>query len=85
MRRVVAMVAVILLISMFIATLVFAVLQFPGSDRLFMGFLGMDILLPVLIWMYLYLLKRAEKTDLEQFEASKKEMEEKNKGDSEDK
>ena len=76
-RRVVAMVGVVIIALMFIATFVVACLPIEGGDRLFIGFLGLDIIIPSFLWLYLYLIKRAEKTDNEQYKAAKEEYENK--------
>lgn len=76
-KRISALIGAIILAVMAIATLVVACLRFPGSDSVFKGLLGLDIAIPVLLWFYLYLLKRAEKTDKELADKSEKKSENK--------
>ena len=62
-KQAAALIGVALLLLMIIATLVVACLKFEGSANVFKGLICCDIAIPVLLWFYLYLLKRASKTD----------------------
>lgn len=54
-KQIAAMAGVIILAALYVVTLIFAVLRFPGADRLFMASLFATILLPILIWIYIWL------------------------------
>ena len=48
-----ALTCVILLVLLYVATLIVAILDFPGSDRLFAACLVATIGLPILLWIYI--------------------------------
>ena len=54
-KRIAAIICIILLVLMYLVTLFFAVFQFPGSDKLFIGCLAGTIVLPALCWVYIWL------------------------------
>lgn len=54
---------VILLAVMVIATLIVAIMNNPALEDVFHTLLICDFVVPVLLWMYLYLYNRAKKTD----------------------
>ena len=62
-KRIFALLGVILIGIMVLATLIVAIIPFPGSDKYFLVLLGCDIILPVLIWMYMMLYKWARRAD----------------------
>ena len=62
-KRIFALLGVILIGIMVLATLIVAILPFPGSDKYFLVLLGCDIILPVLIWMYMLIYKWARRAD----------------------
>lgn len=76
-KRVIALIGVILLVIMVIATLVVACLKFDGSDKVFKGLISCDIAIPILLWFYIYLYQRAKKTDIELEEKYQKELSDK--------
>ena len=49
------MICVVLLVGMYVATLIVALLDFPGWDRLFQACLVATIGLPILLWIYIWL------------------------------
>ena len=53
--QVAAMICVVLLVGMYVATLIVALLDFPGWDRLFQACLVATIGLPILLWIYIWL------------------------------
>lgn len=55
MKRVGALVGVILLAGSIIATLVMAILGFTFESTIFMGLVVADICLPILLWVYIWL------------------------------
>lgn len=55
MKRIGALVGVILLTSTIIATLVMAILGYTFESKLFMGLVISDICLPILLWIYIWL------------------------------
>lgn len=56
-KRILAILAVVILVGLYIATLVIALVDFPGSDRILTGFVLLDIALPVFLWILLYVHK----------------------------
>lgn len=54
-KQIAAWVCIILLILLYLATFIIAVLDFPGSDVLFQSCLVADIGLPILLWLYIWL------------------------------
>lgn len=52
-KRIAAMICIILLLLLYIATLVVSILDFPGHDRLFAACLGATVGLPILLWLYI--------------------------------
>ena len=54
-KRILAIVAILLLVLLSISTLVIAVLDFPGKERLFMASALAMIFLPILLWVYIWL------------------------------
>lgn len=54
-KQIAALIGVILLVGLAIASLVFACLDFPGSYNLFRGCLISAIFMPILIWIYIWL------------------------------
>ena len=54
-KQIAALICVALLVGMYVATLVVAFLDFPGSDRLFQACLVATIGLPNLLWIYIWL------------------------------
>ena len=53
-KQIAAIIGIIVLVSMYIMTLVFAVCRFPGADRLFMASLVATIFIPILVWIYIW-------------------------------
>lgn len=62
-KRIVALVGAIILILMFVATLVVAVIPFEGSDRVFKALIGCDIFIPIILWAYIMIYKWAAGKD----------------------
>ena len=54
-KQVAAMICVVLLVGLYVATLIVALLDFPGWDRLFQACLVATIGLPILLWIYIWL------------------------------
>lgn len=55
LKRIGALVGVILLADSIIATLVMAILGYTFESKLFMGLVVADICLPILLWIYIWL------------------------------
>lgn len=53
-KRTAAIIGIILLLSVYLITFVLAFLDFPGSDRLFRIGIGATILVPILVWFYIW-------------------------------
>ncbi len=54
-KQIAAIICIILLAFLYVATLVVAILDFPGSDKLFASCLVATIGVPILLWIYLAL------------------------------
>lgn len=52
-KQIAAIICIILLVFLYVATLVVAILDFPGSDKLFAACLVATIGLPILLWIYI--------------------------------
>lgn len=61
--RIVALLGVIILLLMIIATFVVAVVNFDGSERIFKGLLISDFVVPVILWSYLMIYRWAKGRD----------------------
>ena len=59
-KQIAAMICVVLLVGMYVATLIVALLDFPGRDRLFQACLVATIGLPILLWIYIWLYKQVK-------------------------
>jgi uncharacterized protein YacL len=62
-KRIVALAAVVLLVGMYIATLVCAVLATPEAKSMFVGSLVLTVAVPVILWVFMALYKRAHRDD----------------------
>ena len=60
-KQVAAIVCIVLLVGMYVATLIVALLDFPGADRLFQACLVATIGLPILLWIYIWLYQQVKK------------------------
>lgn len=58
LKRILAILAIIILVAMYVATLVLAFCDFPGSKEMLAGFILLDIAVPIMLWICLYLHKR---------------------------
>ena len=59
-KQIAAIVCIVLLVGMYVATLIVALLDFPGADRLFQACLVATIGLPILLWIYIWLYKKVK-------------------------
>ncbi len=57
-KQLAAIICIALLVLLYVATLIVALLDFPGSDRLFAACLLATVGLPILLWIYLFLYGR---------------------------
>ena len=60
-KQIAAIVCIVLLVGMYVATLIVALLDFPGADRLFQACLVATIGLPILLWIYIWLYQQVKK------------------------
>ena len=65
-KQIAAIVCIVLLVGMYVATLIVALLDFPGADRLFQACLVATIGLPILLWIYIWLYQQIKKRKEEQ-------------------
>ncbi|MCQ2522638.1 MAG: hypothetical protein MJ105_09720 [Lachnospiraceae bacterium] len=75
-QRVVALAGVIILGLLIIATVVVSIMNKPELKTLFNLLFVLDIVVPVMLWMYIYLYNRARKTDAMMEEIADKELKE---------
>ena len=54
-KQIVALLGVAFLVLLYVLLLVFAIFDFEGSDILFRACLIGTIIIPILIWIYMYL------------------------------
>lgn len=54
-KRLAAILCIVLLVLLYVATLVISLLDFPGSEKLFAACLVATIGLPILLWIYIWL------------------------------
>lgn len=57
-RQIAAIICIVLLVLLYVATLVVSLLDFPGSDKLFAACITATIGLPILLWVYIWLYGR---------------------------
>lgn len=57
-KQIAAIICILLLVLLYVATLIVSLLDFPGSDRLFAACLTATIGLPILLWIYIWLYGR---------------------------
>lgn len=62
-RQIAALIGVVILVSLYIITFVVALLDFPGSERLFQACLVTTVALPILIWIYIWLYGKTKEKD----------------------
>lgn len=55
MKRIGALIGIILLVGSIIATLFLAIIGYTFENALFMGLVVTDICLPILLWVYIWL------------------------------
>lgn len=65
-KRVLAIVGVVLLVAMYLATIILAIVDSSDSMRMFFASVVATILIPVLIWVYTFIYKLLRKDDSEQ-------------------
>ncbi len=56
-KRIMATIAVIALVALYVATFVIALLDFPDKNRILGGFIMLDIFIPIMAWMFIQLHK----------------------------
>lgn len=54
-KRIAAIICIIVLVLLYVALLIFAIFDFPGSEALFSTCLYATITVPLLTWIYIYL------------------------------
>lgn len=58
--RILAWIGIAALVLLYALTFLTAILDIPGADRLFPGFLITSILLPLLLWVYIWIYKKVK-------------------------
>lgn len=56
-KRIFAIIAIILLVGIYIATFVIALCDFADSEQLLKGFVLLDIAAPIFLWILIYIYK----------------------------
>ena len=69
-KRIFAIIGIILLVALYIATLVVACLDFEGHDAVFQGLLAGSIGIPILLWIYIWLFKKTKERKQSNMEQS---------------
>lgn len=69
-KRIVAWLGIILLAGVYIATFVCALISTPATKGLMFASLGMTIIVPVVMWVFIRLYDRAHANDDKQISAS---------------
>ncbi|MCR5823707.1 MAG: SART-1 family protein [Lachnospiraceae bacterium] len=62
-KRIVSLIAVVILVGMYIATMICAILATPQTHSMFIGSLVLTVIIPIVLWVFLTLYKRAHKDD----------------------
>ena len=57
-KQIAAIICIILLVLLYVATLLVSLLDFPGSGQLFAACLVATVGLPILLWIYIWLYGR---------------------------
>lgn len=57
-KQIAAIICIILLVLLYVATLIVSILDFPGSDRLFGACIVATIGLPILLWLFIWVYGR---------------------------
>ena len=55
MKRILAWIGIIILVAMYVATLIVAIVDHTHSMMMFKGAVGLTIVIPILIWFYIFL------------------------------
>lgn len=53
-KQIAAIICIVLLVLLYVATLIVSVLDFPGSDRLFGACIVATVGLPILLWIFIW-------------------------------
>ncbi|MCR5822914.1 MAG: hypothetical protein K6G60_00625 [Lachnospiraceae bacterium] len=62
-KRIIAVATVVILLGMYGATLICAILSTPATKNMFLGCLILTLVVPVVMWIFLALYKRAHADD----------------------
>lgn len=57
-KQISAIIAIIALLGLYVATFVFAIIDSPNSGRMFQASLFATIALPILLWIYISIVKK---------------------------
>lgn len=71
MKRIFAILGIIILVGMYAATLIFAILDSPQTYHLLKISIGLTILIPVLLWIYIAMFQFMEQRKNDNEDASK--------------
>ncbi len=63
LKRIAAVIGIVLLLAMYVAAFVSAIGGFPGADTLFRASLGLTIGVPLLLWVLIWCIGRFTGTD----------------------
>ncbi len=62
-KRIISLAVVVLLIGMYIATMICAILSTPATKGMFFGSLMLTMIVPIVLWIFLAVYKRVHKDD----------------------
>ena len=60
-KQILAIIGIVVILALYIATLIFAVFDIPGRDKLFLASAFCTVLIPVLLYIYLWIYKVLKK------------------------
>ena len=60
-KRIFAIISIILLIAMYLLTLVFSAIPTLASREVFQGLLLLDLILPIFLWLILFIIQKHTK------------------------
>lgn len=62
-KQIAAIIGIVLLVSLYVATLIVAILDFPGKSHLFAACLYATIGLPIILWLTIWSLDKLKRKE----------------------
>jgi len=60
-KQIGAIIAILLLVGLYVATLVFALIDSPFAEKMFQTCLFATIAVPILLWLFIWVFKKTDK------------------------